>query len=71
MKVYEDNLRSDRPLVNPVVIVLETVEELNWAYDAFANMIHHKETPDDSAKQEFFCGVYTSLNIPASKYRGK
>ena len=69
-KVFEDSKQPNRPLVTPVVIVLETVAELNWAYDAFSNMIHHPDTQEDSPKQKFFCDVYAGLNVPAAKYRG-
>jgi len=60
-----------RLLPQPVVIVLETVAELNWAFQTFARSIHHAEVPDESQEQQFNTSVYTALNNYCVPFRAE
>lgn len=62
---------TTRLLKTPVVIVLETVAELNWAYDTFSRSIHHKDVRDSSPEQNFNAKIYTELNQYCAEYRRK
>jgi hypothetical protein len=55
----------------PVVIVLETPEELEWAYDAFSRRCSVPDSPHDGSRHlRFLVDVNTALNLHASSYRG-
>lgn len=60
---------ESRRLDPPVIIVLETVGELNLANDTFARSIHHKDVTEDSVEQKFNSKVYNELNVHCAKYR--
>jgi hypothetical protein len=56
-------------LAAPVIITLETVKELEWAYTAFSNAVHAKGVAEDSPQQRMYCAVHVALNNISVRYR--
>jgi hypothetical protein len=60
-----------RPLDRPVVLTIETVEELHWVYAAFSGAIHMRGVEEDSPQQQVYTATATALNDICAEYRAQ
>lgn len=58
-------------LSRPVLITIETLDELKWAHKAFADGVNAKGVEKDSAQQKFYTQAHTALNSILAKSRHK
>lgn len=62
VELQKDFQPERQKLDSPVVIVLETPEEVNWAYTAFARVPREDRGPEDGRQDVFYMNTAGVLN---------